>query len=82
MGIVLESGKRDSNVGDARIQGPTYGNADLAGHRTGEECGQDAGIREKGARGRGDYTDGNGHALEHSRAEEEIDSKRRTKTPG
>src|SRR5882672_3206407 len=82
MGIVLESGKRDSHVGDAGIQGPTDGNADLAGHRTGEECGQDPGIREKGARCRGDYTDGNGDALEHSSAEEEIDSTHRTKAPG
>src|SRR5437016_9373820 len=82
MGIVLESGKRDSNVGDARIQGPTDGNADLAGHRTSEECGQDSGIGKKGARGRGGYTNGNGDALEHSGPEEEIDSTRRIKPPG
>src|SRR5439155_24151678 len=82
VGIVLESGKRDSHVGDAWIQGPTDGNADLAGQRTGEECGQDHGIREKGARRRRDYTDGNGHALGQSGAEEEIDSTRRIKAPG
>src|SRR2546430_9688245 len=45
--IVLESGKRDSHVGDAWIQGPTDGNADLAGQRTGEECGQNHGIRSE-----------------------------------
>ncbi len=50
--------------------------------RTGEECGQDHGIREKGARSRRDYTDGNGHALGQSGAEEEIDSTRRIKAPG
>src|SRR2546430_16305414 len=80
--IVLESGKRDSHVGDAWIQGPTDGNADLAGQRTGEECGQNHGIREKGARRRRDYTDGKGHARGQSGAEAEIDSTRRIKAPG
>jgi len=48
----------------------------------GEECGQNHGIREKGARRRRDYTDGNGHARGQSGAEEEIDSTRRIKAPG
>jgi hypothetical protein len=81
VGIVLEGGEWHSNVGDARIQGLNDGNADLAGDRPGEECGQDHGIGEKGTGGRGEYTDGNGDALEHSGAEEEIDSTRRIKPP-
>jgi len=50
-GIVLESGKRDSIDGDARLQGPIDGNADLAGGRAGKKRGQNFRVREERACG-------------------------------
>src|SRR5260370_14172829 len=51
VGVVLESGKRDSLVRNAWIQESLDGTADLGGRRSRKECGQDSGIREKGTRG-------------------------------
>src|SRR5438132_2217884 len=62
VGVILESGKRDSIVGNAGIQGTVDGKADLAGYGTRKECGQNTGIREKGTRGRREHSDGNGDA--------------------
>src|SRR5260370_41944072 len=61
VGVVLESGKRDSLVGNAWIQGSLDGTADLGGRRSRKECGQDSGIREKGTRGGGKHSEGNGN---------------------
>src|SRR5260370_23297331 len=74
VGVVLESGKRDSLVGNAWIQGSLDGTADLGGRRSRKECGQDSGIREKGTRGGREHSDGNGNARESARkTQEEID---------
>src|SRR6266403_5154591 len=64
VGVVLESGKRNSTVGDAGVQRAAYGKTDLAGGRSGEERGQDTRIREKRARGRREHSDGDGDAGE------------------
>src|SRR6266481_1318368 len=64
VGVVLESGKWNSTVGDAGVQRAAYGKTDLAGGRSGEERGQDTRIREKRARGRREHSDGDGDAGE------------------
>src|SRR5437588_5379911 len=62
VGVILESGKRDSIVGNAGIQGKVDGKADLASYGTRKECRQNTGIREKRTRGRREHSDGNGDA--------------------
>src|ERR1700739_3962802 len=55
MGELLEGGGRDPYDGDARLQRPFDGNADLAGGATGEECRQD----HSGGKGGTDVADRN-----------------------
>src|SRR5438309_2263379 len=73
VGIVLESGKRDSIVGNAKVQWTVDGKADLASYGTRKERGQNTGIREKGTRGGREHSDGDGHAGKSaSEAQEKI----------
>ena len=75
MGVILESGKRNSIVGDACVQSTADGTANLASNCSGKERGQDFGIRKERTRGRDKRSNGNGDARDpgHQTQEEIAD---------